>query len=138
EGAILLIDATQGIQAQTLTTLKTAQELGLVIIPVISKIDSPLARPLEVITEIVDLLHVDPNDVLRASGKTGEGVSRLIKQITERIPAPQEQTDVEASKALIFDFSYSNHRGIIVYVRVFGGSIKKGLPLEFAASRTNF
>lgn len=137
EGAVLLVDATQGVQAQTLTTLKTAQELGLVIIPAVSKIDSPLARPEDVITEIADLLDVDPETVLRVSGKTGEGVEDLIQKIIERVPAP-EKPEVDSTRALVFDFSYSNHKGVIVYVRVFDGEVAKSSSFEFAASKTNF
>jgi GTP-binding protein LepA len=137
EGAILLVDATQGVQAQTLTTLRAAQELGLVIIPVVSKIDSPLARPEEVKTEIAQLLGIASGDVLGCSGKTGEGVDHLLKAVIEKVPPPKEG-EAHASRALIFDFQYSDHQGVIVYLRLFDGSLKKGDKLEFAASGRTF
>lgn len=137
EGALLLVDATQGVQAQTLTTLKIAQELGLVIIPVISKIDSPLARIEEITQELADLLGVSPSSVLRVSGKTGEGVPELLDAIVNTIPEPRTST-VDECRALVFDFSYSNHKGVVVYVRIFDGTVEKNLPLRFAASRQQF
>lgn len=139
EGSILLVDSTQGVQAQTLTTLAMAREAGLTIIPVISKIDSPLARVSEVKEEIKKILNVDDDEILLVSGKTGEGVEDLLKAVVERIPAPKlENTSEEPFKALIFDFKYSNHTGVIIFVRVFGGSIKKGIDLEFKASSKRF
>ena len=91
EGAILLVDATQGVQAQTLSTLAMAREAGLVIIPAVSKIDSPLARVIEVKKEIAEVLGISPNEVLGVSGKTGEGVDTLLSAIIERIPFPKEE-----------------------------------------------
>ncbi|MEA3399368.1 MAG: translation elongation factor 4 [Patescibacteria group bacterium] len=137
EGSILLIDATQGVQAQTITTLDMARESGLVIIPVLSKIDSPLARVDEIKMEVAVLLDIDPDSILEVSGKTGQGVESLLNEIIEKIPAPVEE-EKEGSRALIFDFKYDNHRGIIVYVRVFAGSIKKGDHLIFSAARDKF
>lgn len=116
EGCILLVDATQGVQAQTLTTLTMAREHGLTIIPVLSKIDSPLARIDDVRDEVVSLLHVDPSEVLLVSGRTGEGVNELFAEIIKRIPPPKgDYPDTKSARALIFDFSYSNHRGVILY-----------------------
>ncbi len=139
EGSILLVDATQGVQAQTLTTLTMAKEIGLVIIPVLSKVDSPLARIDEIRDELMELLECDPNEVLLASGKTGEGVPELLDKIIEKIPAPEEELeDTAGVRALIFDFAYSNHRGIIVYIRVFDGTLKKGDPLKFMQSKDTF
>lgn len=139
EGTLLLVDATQGVQAQTLTTLQMAREHGLKLIPVLSKIDSPLARIDEVRDEIVTLLGVSPEEVMLVSGKTGEGVEELLGAIVERIPAPMEEfVDTKSARALIFDFSYSNHRGVILYVRVLDGLIAKGAELTFAATKEKF
>ncbi|MDB5189209.1 MAG: elongation factor 4, partial [Parcubacteria group bacterium] len=109
EGVILLVDSTQGIQAQTLTTLGMAKKAGCVIIPVISKIDAPAARPDDVSLELAELLGVEPNTVLAVSGKTGEGVEDLLEAIIVRVPAPRV-SEAPEPRALIFDFSYSTHR----------------------------
>lgn len=151
EGAILLVDATQGVQAQTLTTLRTARELGLVIIPALSKIDSPLADVENVREQVALLLDIDPADVLSCSGKTGEGVPELLDAIIERVPPPKifdelAQNAASASavssvvppRGLVFDFQYSDHQGVIVYLRMFDGQIKKGDVLEFAATGRKF
>ncbi len=139
EGSLLLVDATQGVQAQTLTTLAMAREHGLAIIPVLSKIDSPLARVDEVREEVATLLNVSPESVMTVSGRTGEGVPELLTAIIERIPAPEEEfVGTKSARALIFDFSYSNHRGVILYVRVLDGTIKKGTELTFLAAKEKF
>jgi len=139
EGSILLVDATQGVQAQTLTTLSMAQELGLVIIPVLSKIDSPLARILETKEEIVKLLNCQEKDILEISGKTGEGVKNLLEELINKIPAPsQEFAGADNFRALVFDFQYSNHRGVIVYVRVLDGKISKNQNLVFRIANEKF
>lgn len=137
EGVVLLVDSTQGIQAQTLTTLSMAVQAGCVVIPVISKIDSPYARPDEVSLELAELLSVDPDTVLAVSGRTGEGVEALLEAIVERVPPPKEQEANEA-RAIIFDFSYSTHRGIAVFVRVLDGAIRKGEALHFHAAGKKF
>lgn len=139
EGSILLVDATQGVQAQTLTTLQMAKDSGLVIIPVLSKIDSPLARVDEVKMEVALLLDINPDSVLTVSGKTGEGVSSLLEEIIEKIPAPKKGENQENTGcSLVFDFEYDNHRGVIVYIRVMEGSFKKGDQLIFAVSNERF
>ena len=142
EGSILLVDATQGVQAQTLTTLQMARDLGLVIIPVLSKIDSPLARVDEIKMEVALLLDIDPESILLVSGKTGEGVKLLLEETIKRIPCPQIENDISLSsgsgRALVFDFKYDNHRGVIVYVRVIDGKFKKGESLLFAVSSEKF
>lgn len=139
EGALLLVDATQGVQAQTLTTLEMAKEAGIVIIPVVNKIDSPLAHPDEVKDEIVKLLHCKKEDILAVSGKTGEGVQELIEAIIERVPAPISQFETSpSSRALIFDFEYSNHQGVILYVRILDGTIKNGEDLLFLQAKHRF
>ena len=136
EGTLLLVDATQGVQAQTLTTLGMAKEQSLVIIPVVSKIDAPHARTDDVILEMVDILSCSPDDVLRVSGKTGEGVPGLLEAIISRIPPPEHRK--EGTQALVFDFTYSNHRGVVVHARVFGGSITSRDKILFVAAGEKF
>ena len=138
EGSILLVDSTQGVQAQTLTTLEMARDSGLVIIPVLSKVDSPLARIDEVKMEVAVLLDIDPDEILEVSGKTGQGVEHLLGEIIKRIPPPASIPSADTTKALIFDFKYDSHRGVIVYVRVFDGSVKKGDSLYFAIAEEKF
>lgn len=140
EGAILLVDATQGVQAQTLTTLRSARELGLVILPVVSKIDSPLAREEEVRAQLSSLLGISPEEVLRCSGKTGEGIEELLRAVVEKVPPPRvpDAPPQEGPSALIFDFQYSDHQGVIVYLRMVEGALKKGDALEFSASGRAF
>jgi GTP-binding protein LepA len=139
EGTLLLVDSTQGVQAQTLTTLNMAREHGLTIIPVLSKIDSPLARIDEVREEIVTLLGVTPQEVMLVSGRTGEGVAQLLEAIIARIPAPTEEfSATKSARALIFDFAYSNHRGVILYVRVLDGRIAKGSEMKFVGAKEKF
>jgi GTP-binding protein LepA len=139
EGSILLVDSTQGVQAQTLTTLNMAREAGLVIIPVISKVDSPLARTAEVKQEVALLLGVNESDVIEVSGKTGTGVRELLDTVIERVPPPSI-SDAKSNefRALVFDFKYSNHKGVIVFVRVLNGAVKKTDPLLFKASAKRF
>ena len=123
EGAILLVDATQGVQAQTLTTLRMAREQGLVIIPAISKIDSPLAMIEDTKLQVSKLLGVSEDEILLCSGRTGEGVEELLKAVIERVPPPKLPQAPDA-QALIFDFQYSDHQGVIVFLRMFAGSVK--------------
>ena len=137
EGSLLLVDSTQGVQAQTLTTLSMAKESGLVIIPVLTKIDSPLSRVAETKAEICSLLGCAPESVATVSGKTGEGVPELLARIIRDIPvAAQPQTD--NLQALIFDFSYSNHKGVIVFVRLFSGAVKRGDVVSFGIAKQQF
>ncbi len=139
EGSILLVDSTQGVQAQTLTTLGMAREIGLTIIPVVSKVDSPLARVDEVKLELAELLDISPDDVLEVSGRTGQGVDTLLQEVIKRVPPPkQEHEETDSLRALVFDFQYSNHRGVIVYVRVFDGSISKDESVMFSVSKEKF
>ncbi len=139
EGSILLVDATQGVQAQTLSVLQMAREAGLVIIPVLSKVDSPLARVDEVRLEVATLLDVDPGSILLVSGKTGEGVENLLQEIVRRVPPPKidykEENDL---RALVFDFQYSSHAGVIVFVRVLDGKVGRHDQLMFATSKEKF
>ena len=138
EGVVLLVDATQGVQAQTLTTLGMARDQHLVIIPVLSKVDAPLARVDEVKLEMAELIDVDIDTVLETSGKTGQGVAELLSAIVERIPSPKTLDETQSFRGLIFDFQYSNHRGVIVYIRVTDGVVKKGDYLKFGASKQTF
>jgi GTP-binding protein LepA len=140
EGVILLVDATQGIQAQTLSVLAMARNENLSLIPVISKIDSPRARTEEVKNEISKLLNCEPDTILEVSGKTGEGVEKLLDAVVERVPAPLplEEGKGEGLQALIFDFKYSTHRGVIVFVRLFSGQVKAGDNLLFKVADHSF
>ena len=139
EGSILLVDSTQGVQAQTLTTLNMAREGGLKITPVLSKIDSPLSRVDEVKEEVIKLLDCSPDEVLMVSGRTGEGVESLLQEIIKRIPEPKEiDHDENSLRALVFDFKYDNHRGVIVFVRILSGKVRKGDGLLFAVSKEKF
>jgi len=139
EGSILLIDSTQGVQAQTLTTLTMARDGGLKIIPVLSKIDSPLSRVEEVKDEVVKLLNCDPNEILLVSGRTGEGVENLLNEVIKKIPQPVETYKGDNNfRALVFDFKYSNHKGVIVFIRVLDGKITRGENLIFSVSNEKF
>lgn len=139
EGSILLVDATQGVQAQTLTTLETARQMGVKIIPVLSKVDSPIARIDDVMSEVCDLLDCDPDEIILTSGKTGEGVPKLLDEIIRRVPAPKaDSTDEKDLRALIFDFQYSNHKGVIVFVRLLDGTASKSMPMNFKISGKDF
>lgn len=133
EGALLIVDAAQSIQAQTISNLYLALENDLEIIPVLNKVDLPSANPEEVTDDIVDLLGCDPEDVIPASGKTGFGVDNILKAIIERVPAPKGNPDAPL-KALIFDSVYNSYRGIETYFRVIDGSIKKNQQIKFMAT----
>ena len=133
EGALLIVDAAQSIQAQTISNLYLALENDLEIIPVLNKVDLPSANPEEVTDDIVDLLGCDPEEVIHASGKTGFGVDNILKAIIERVPAPKGDPDAPL-QALIFDSVYNTFRGIETYFRVFNGEIKKGQKIKFVAT----
>ncbi len=137
EGSLLLVDATQSVQAQTLTTLWGALEAELEIIPVLTKVDSPRARIEEVSEEITDLIGCKMEEISLASGKTGQGVEGLLQHIIEKVPPPGAG-DSDGFRSLVFDFEYSNHRGVVVYVRVFDGEVKKGDVLSFYAGKVSF
>ena len=130
EGALLVVDATQGVQAQTISNLYMAIDHYLEIIPVINKIDMPSAMPDEVEDEIVELLGCDRKDILRASGKTGEGVEDILKAVVERIPHPEGNPEAPL-QALIFDSVFNSFRGIIAYFKILNGSIRKGDKVKF-------
>ena len=130
EGALLVVDATQGVQAQTISNLYMAIDNNLEIIPVINKIDMPSAMPDEVEDEIIDLIGCDREDIIRASGKTGEGVQQILDAVVDRIPHPEgdEQAPLQA---LIFDSVFNSFRGIIAYFKVLNGVIRKGDKVKF-------
>ena len=130
EGALLVVDATQGVQAQTISNLYMAIEHDLEIIPVINKIDMPSAMPDEVEDEIVELLGCKREDILRASGKTGEGVDEILEAVVQRIPSPTGDTNAPL-QALIFDSLFNSFRGIITLCKVENGSIRKGDKVKF-------
>ena len=137
EGAVLLVDATQGVQAQTIANVETAKALGLKVIPVINKIDLPIARVEETKKEIVEFVGCDESEILAVSGKTGDGVANLLEEIIKRVPPPKIEYQ-DRPRALIFDFEYSEHQGMIVYLRVTDGIIKKGDELILGASKERF
>ncbi len=130
EGALLIVDAAQGIEAQTISNLYLALENNLEIIPILNKMDLPGAQPEEVTDEIVDLIGCDPGDVIPASGKTGLGVEAILEAIVNRIPAPKGKPD-DPLQAMIFDSVFNSFRGIIAYFRVRNGTIKKGDKVKF-------
>jgi len=137
EGALLIVDAAQSIQAQTISNLYLALENDLEIIPVLNKVDLPSANPEEVTDDIVDLLGCDPEEVIHASGKTGFGVDSILKAIIERVPAPTGDVN-EPLQALIFDSVYNSYRGVETYFRVLNGSIKKGQHIKFIATDKDY
>jgi GTP-binding protein LepA len=137
EGTILLVDATQGVQAQTITTVEMAKELGLVIIPVMNKIDLDTARIEETKEEIIRLLGCDESEILAVSAKTGEGAEELLEEVIKKIPAPKFEHD-NRPRGLIFDFEYSNHQGVIVYLKVADGVMKKGDKLFLSQTKEKF
>ena len=130
EGALLIVDATQGVQAQTISNLYMAIDHDLEIIPVINKIDMPNAMPEEVEDEIVDLLGCEPGKIIRASGKTGEGVDDILRAVVDRIPAPTGDKDAPL-QALIFDSVFNSFRGIITLVKIDNGVVRKGDKVKF-------
>jgi GTP-binding protein LepA len=133
EGALLIVDASQGIEAQTISNLYLALEHDLEIIPVLNKIDLPGAMTEEVSDQIIDLIGCDLDDIIHASGKTGVGVDDILHAIVNRVPAPSGKVD-EPLQAMIFDSTFNSFRGIEVIFRVFNGSIKKGDKVKFVAT----
>ena len=133
EGALLIVDAAQGIQAQTISNLYMAIDNDLEIIPILNKIDLPSAMPEEVSDQIIELLGCKPEEILRASGKTGEGVMDILAAIIERIPAPKGDPEAPL-QALIFDSVFNSFRGIIAYFKIVNGSIRKGDLVKFFAT----
>ncbi len=137
EGALLIVDAAQGIQAQTISNLYMAIDNDLEIIPILNKIDLPQAMPEEVEDQIVDLLGCDRSEIIRASGKTGEGVFDILNAIVEKVPAPKGDPEAPL-QALIFDSVFNPFRGIIAYFKILNGSIKKGDLVKFVATEKEY
>jgi len=137
EGALLIVDATQGIQAQTISNLYLAIEHDLEIIPILNKMDLPSAMPDEVKDQIVDLIGCEYEDILEASGKTGLGVDKILEAIVERVPAPQGDTEAPL-QCLIFDSVFNSFRGIIAYFKVVNGVIRKGESVKFVNTKKEY
>src|SRR5581483_4949390 len=137
EGAILVVDATQGVQAQTVANAYAAIYAGLEIIPVINKIDLPSARPVEVAEEIEQVLGFAAEDAILVSAKTGQGIDELIGKLCEQLPPPRGLADAPP-RALIFDSVYDDYRGVIVYVRVVDGELKKGQKIRLMGTEREY
>jgi len=137
EGALLIVDAAQSIQAQTISNLYLALENDLEIVPVLNKIDLPSANPEEVTDDVVNLLGCDASEVIPASAKTGLGIEEILKAIIERVPAPKGSSE-EPLQALVFDSVYNPFRGVETYFRILNGSIKKGDRITFMATGKNY
>ncbi len=137
EGALLVVDAAQSIQAQTISNLYLALENDLEIIPVLNKVDLPSASPEEVTDDIVDLLGCDAEEVIPASAKTGIGIEEILAAIIERVPAPEGNPE-ESLQALVFDSVYNPFRGVETYFRVINGEIKKGQKIKFVATDNDY
>ncbi len=137
EGALLIVDAAQGIQAQTISNLYLALDNDLEIIPVLNKIDLPSAEPEVVKDQIIDLLGCDDEEIIAASGKTGAGIENILKAIVKKIPAPQGNPDAPL-QAMIFDSVYNTFRGIEAYFKIMNGSIKKGEKVKFMSTKKEY
>lgn len=135
EGAILLVDAAQGVEAQTVGNAYLAVEAGLAIIPVVNKIDLPAADPEGSAMELSDLLGIDPSGVMRVSAKTGEGVEHLLRRVIEEVPPPGGDPELPL-RALVFDSSYDTYRGVVAFIRVMEGKVSRGDRVHFMASGT--
>lgn len=136
EGAILVVDASQGIQAQTLSNVYLAMEQDLTIIPVLNKVDLPAADIPRVSRQVINLLGCDESEIIHISAKTGQNVDKVLDAVVERIPAPVGEVD-GPTRALIFDSYYDDYRGVILYVRVVDGRIKKGESIRMMATGAN-
>ncbi len=136
EGAILVVDASQGIQAQTLSNVYLAMEQDLTIIPVLNKVDLPAADIPRVSRQVINLLGCDEREIIHISAKTGQNVDKVLDAVVERIPAPVGEVD-GPTRALIFDSYYDDYRGVILYVRVVDGRIKKGESIRMMATGAN-
>ena len=136
EGAVLVVDASQGIQAQTLANVYLAMEQDLTIIPVLNKVDLPAADVPRVSKQVMNLLGCSENEIIHISAKTGQNVDQVLEAIVERIPAPKGQPD-DSTRALIFDSYYDDYRGVILYVRLVDGQIKKGEAIHMMATGAN-
>src|SRR5574344_2555628 len=137
EGALLVVDATQGVQAQTISNLYMAIDHNLEIIPVINKIDMPSAMPEEVADEIIDLIGCDLEDIIYASGKTGEGVDAILDAVVERVPHPVGEEDAPL-QALIFDSVFNSYRGVIAYFKIINGVMRPGEKVRFINTKKEY
>jgi GTP-binding protein LepA len=137
EGAVIVVDASQGIEAQTLANLYLAIEQDLEIIPVVNKIDLPAARPDDIAQELADLIGVDADEVIRISAKTGVNVEKVMEAVVKRVPPPRGKHD-EPLRALVFDSHYDTYKGVIAYVRVFDGKVTKNDDLRMMATEATF
>jgi len=137
EGALLIVDATQGIEAQTISNLYLAIEHDLEIIPILNKMDLPSAMPEEVSDQIIDLIGCKPEEIIPASGKTGLGVNDILKAVIERVPAPKGDENAPL-QAMIFDSVFNSFRGIIAYYRILNGTIQKGQKVKFFNTGRNY
>lgn len=133
EGAILVVDASQGIQAQTLSNVYLAMEQDLTIIPVLNKVDLPAADIPRVSRQVINLLGCDESEIIHISAKTGQNVDKVLDAVVDKIPAPTGEVD-DPTRALIFDSYYDDYRGVILYVRVVDGRIKKGESIRMMAT----
>jgi len=136
EGAVLVVDASQGIQAQTLANVYLAMEQDLTIIPVLNKVDLPAADVPRVSKQVINLLGCEESEIIHISAKTGQNVDQVLEAIVKRIPAPKGQPQ-DPTRALIFDSYYDDYRGVILYVRVVDGQIKKGEAIHMMATGAN-
>ena len=136
EGAILVVDASQGIQAQTLSSVYLAMEQDLTIIPVLNKVDLPAADIPRVSRQVINLLGCDESEIIHISAKTGQNVDKVLDAVVDKIPAPTGEVD-GPTRALIFDSYYDDYRGVILYVRVVDGRIKKGESIRMMATGAN-
>ena len=136
EGAILVVDASQGIQAQTLSNVYLAMEQDLMIIPVLNKVDLPAADIPRVSRQVINLLGCDESEIIHISAKTGQNVDKVLDAVVDKIPAPAGEAD-DPTRALIFDSYYDDYRGVILYVRVVDGRIKKGESIRMMATGAN-
>ena len=136
EGAILVVDASQGIEAQTLSNVYLAMEQDLTIIPVLNKVDLPAADIPRVSRQVINLLGCDESEIIHISAKTGQNVDKVLDAVVDKIPSPTGETD-DPTRALIFDSYYDDYRGVILYVRVVDGRIKKGESIRMMATGAN-
>ena len=136
EGAVLVVDASQGIQAQTLANVYLAMEQDLAIIPVLNKVDLPAADVPRVSRQVINLLGCREDEIIQISAKTGKNVDQVLAAIVKRVPAPTGNTH-DKTRALIFDSYYDDYRGVILYVRVVDGQIKKGEAIKMLATNAN-
>jgi GTP-binding protein LepA len=137
EGALLIVDAAQGVEAQTVANAYLAVDHGLEIIPVINKIDLPSAQPEQAAREIEEVVGLDCSDVLLASAKEGKGIKEILEAVIKKVPPPSGERDMPL-QALIFDSIYNNYRGVICYIRVTNGTVRTGDMITFMATRRSF